>query len=71
MTTLIAPSRGMGYTDIYLDFIDGNGKAGDFYRAQSLESVAESLDGLSFPREKMAAILRRQNEAFGARTRRS
>ena len=56
----------MGYTDIYLDFIDGNGKAGDFYRARNLESVAAALDGLSFPREKMATILHRQNKSFGA-----
>ena len=63
---LIPPSKGLGYKDIYLDFLAGKNPPKEFYFADSLEEVAARLDGINYDREKMAAILARQNRAYGA-----
>ncbi len=65
MTTLVEPSQ-LGYSKIYLDFLAERDSASSFYRASDLKSVAEQLDRKSFPRDRMADILTRQNKAFGA-----
>ncbi len=63
---LISPSKKLGYTDIYLDFVAGKNPPRNLYPAESLESVADRLDQVPYDREKMAAILRRQNKACGS-----
>ena len=67
--SLVQPSKALGYSDIYLDFVAGNGHSTHFYLAGSLEEVAGRLDSVSFPREALAAILKRQNSAYGVSTK--
>lgn len=63
---LITPSKNLGYKDIFLDFLAGKNPPKHFYEADCLERVVEKLDRLAFDRGKMAAVLRRQNELYGA-----
>ncbi len=63
---LVQPSKSLGYSNIYLDFVAGNNPPRNLYYADSLEAVAEGLDRVDYDREKMAAILRRQNEQLGS-----
>lgn len=64
--SLVHPSKALGYSDLYLDFVAGNGHSTSFYLAGNLEKVAGRLDSVAFQREALAGILRRQNLSFGA-----
>lgn len=64
MRCLITATKAMGYSDIYLDYLCGCGSAGSFYRAGSIDEAAAQLDGRQHDREKIAAILTRQNRAY-------
>lgn len=66
MNSLIAPSKELGYSNIYLDFLNGSKSARSFYPAGSLEDVAKNLDNINYPRDTMAEILKKQNLSFGA-----
>jgi bacillithiol biosynthesis cysteine-adding enzyme BshC len=66
MTDLITPGKAMGYTDIYLDFISGQDSATQLFSSKSVEEVAARLDAVSYDRERIAAILERQNRLLGA-----
>jgi bacillithiol biosynthesis cysteine-adding enzyme BshC len=66
MTDLITPGKAMGYTDIYLDFISGQDSATHLFSSKSVEEVAARLDTVSYDRERIAAILERQNRLLGA-----
>lgn len=63
---LITPSKNLGYKDIFLDFLAGKNPPKHFYLADCLDRVAEKLDRVAFDREKIADILRKQNELYGA-----
>lgn len=63
---LINPSKALGYSDIYLDYLAGKDAARKFYYAADLDEVIPKLDAINYDRDKMAAILERQNRAFGA-----
>jgi len=65
-SSLVRPSKALGYSDIYLDFLAGKNDSRHFYLANDLASVASQLDSVSFEREAMAVILKRQNEVYGA-----
>ncbi len=60
----ILPSRQLGYTQLYLDFLAGTGSARSFYSSRTVEETAQTLDQISFFRKEVVAILRRQNETF-------
>lgn len=66
MNSLIAPSKELGFSNIFLDFLAGTNPARNFYPSDSIEKVAEQIDKHSYPREAMARILEEQNELFGA-----
>ncbi|MFH1686790.1 MAG: bacillithiol biosynthesis cysteine-adding enzyme BshC [bacterium] len=66
MRSLIQPTRAMGYSDLYLDFLCGRAPARDFYRVTNLSDAAANLDAVDFPRGAMASILRSQNVTYGA-----
>ncbi len=66
MTRLIPPSKSLGYSDIFLDFLAGGDTARHLYRAAGVEEVAAALDRLNYDRDTMAAVLRSQNSSFGA-----
>ena len=62
---LIPVSRGLGYSDIYVDFVSGRGTAREFYAAGDLADTARRIDQHAYDRRRLAAVLRRQNDAFG------
>ena len=64
--TPIAPSRKLGYTQLYLDFLAGAGSARKFYSSQNADVTARALDRIQFDRQATVSILRRQNETFGS-----
>ncbi|MFQ6007366.1 MAG: bacillithiol biosynthesis cysteine-adding enzyme BshC [Candidatus Zixiibacteriota bacterium] len=64
MTDLITPSKTMGYSDIYLDFITGQYSATHFFSSKTIKEVAAKLDAVSYDREWISAILERQNRLF-------
>lgn len=63
---LIKPTKALGYTDIYLDFIGGVESARVFYHAESLSDVASKLDNVKYDRGTVADILVAQNRLYGA-----
>lgn len=66
MNCHIAPFRGMGYSDLYLDFVSEKDSARRFFAAPSLEATAHALDQREFDRERLVRLLRAQNESFSA-----
>ena len=66
MRCLITATKEIGYSDIYLDYLCGCGSAGSFYRAGSIDEAASQLDGRQHDRERIVAILTRQNRAYHA-----
>ena len=66
MNRLITPSKQLGYSDLFLDFLNKNESAKLFYPSGSLDEVAVQLDQKSYPRKKLAEILIDQNQSFGA-----
>lgn len=66
MIELVAPSRELGYSNIFLDFLADIGSARHFYLAPGVVKVAHELDQLEFDRKWIVQTLRRQNEALGA-----
>jgi bacillithiol biosynthesis cysteine-adding enzyme BshC len=66
MNNLIAPAKVLGYSQIYLDFIEQSKNTRQFYPATSLKDVADKLDSIDYNREKIAEILKKQNQEFGA-----
>jgi uncharacterized protein YllA (UPF0747 family) len=63
---LITPGKNLGYKDIYLDFLAGKNPPKRFYLADCFEGVTAKLDRRNYERDKLAAILHRQNERYGA-----
>ncbi len=66
MRHIIKPTRAMGCSDIYLDFLAEKNAARKFYPTASIYDSAAQLRHQEFDRKKVAAILERQNAAFGA-----
>lgn len=63
--TLIAPEI-LGYTRLYLDFVNRQPPACDFYPAGSLETVADEIDRREFDRQAIVDLLKKQNRIYGA-----
>ena len=63
---LIPPSKNLGYTDLYLDFVNGRVKGNSFYLADHIEAVAGELDKITYDRSRLVAILTEQNKRFDA-----
>lgn len=66
MAKRIAPSKDLGYSDMYIDFVSGLHKARHFYALDNIQDVAARLDGIQFDRDRLADIVRAQNVAWGA-----
>lgn len=66
MTELITPTKGMGYTDLYLDFVSGNQKATGFFASDDLNDIAARVSEVNYDRSQIVSILKRQNERYGA-----
>lgn len=64
--SLVQPSKSLGYSDIYLDFLAGDDPSARFYIAKSLEDVAARLDAVEFDRKEMVRILEKQNRTYRA-----
>ena len=63
---LIAPDKSLGYSKIFLDYIAGLNSARHFYSGDNIESVAEQLNKIEYPRNRMADVLTRQNKAYNS-----
>jgi len=63
---LIAPSKALGYSDIYLDFVAGLYTARHLYAVDNIAEVATCLDAVPYDRDQAADILKNQNIALGA-----
>ena len=66
MSTLIAPGKGLGYSNIYLDFLKGSGTAKELYLADDFNKVVELLHHHMYDRKKLVQILKKQNTIFGS-----
>ena len=66
MTELIAPSKSLGYTNLYLDFLAGRRSARHLYASSDIAETATRLDEITYDRERLVTILERQNRSFGA-----
>jgi bacillithiol biosynthesis cysteine-adding enzyme BshC len=66
MKELVAPSKELGYSNIFLDFLADTGSARHFYLAPGVVKVAHELDQVEFDRKWIVTTLRRQNQALGA-----
>ncbi len=66
---LIAPTKGLGYSNFYLDFLAGRESARNFFATQSLADAAARLGSTAYQRDQLAEILIRQNQSFGASDR--
>jgi bacillithiol synthase len=63
---LIPPSKALGYSDLYLDFLAGKSPARDFYLAHDPREVASAVERHTYRRAELVSVLTRQNRAFGA-----
>ncbi len=61
---LIDPAK-LGYSKIYMDFLNGQAPAVDFYLSRDLSAVASALDGVDFRRAELLSILHAQNTIYG------
>lgn len=68
MSRLVAPSKALGYSRLYLDFLAGNPSARQFFLASSLDETVAQLDRRSYDRRRLIDILTHQNREFGAST---
>ncbi|MEW6413371.1 MAG: bacillithiol biosynthesis cysteine-adding enzyme BshC [Candidatus Zixiibacteriota bacterium] len=66
MSNIIAPSKTLGYTSIFLDFLTGSGPARSFFHASGPQEVAAGLDGLDYDRSALVDILVAQNQLYRA-----
>ncbi|MCK4858905.1 MAG: bacillithiol biosynthesis BshC, partial [candidate division Zixibacteria bacterium] len=66
MTELIAPSKSLGYTNLYLDFLAGRRSARHLYASSDIADTAARLDEITYDRERLVTILEGQNRSFGA-----
>ncbi len=64
--SLIAPDKKLGYSKIYIDFLEERESAKNFYLSPDLKTVADSLDKINYNRESIVAVLKKQNENFNA-----
>ena len=61
----VVPSRALGYSDLYLDFLAGKSPASDFYLAHDVAAVSRQIDQSTYRRSDLVRILTRQNTEFG------
>jgi len=66
MNSLIEPSKTLGYSNIYLDFLQRKESVKPFYPTDSVEWAASRLDSINYNRDTISGILKKQNIIFGA-----
>ncbi len=62
---LVTPSKALGLSQLYLDYLNGKAPASDFLAADGLSAIASAIDRREYARGKMHDILQRQNREFG------
>lgn len=62
----VAPSKALGYSDLYLDFLAGKSPAREFYLSSDISEIARRIDQFSYRRTELVEILSRQNREYGA-----
>ena len=63
---LIPPSKALGYSELYLDFLAGKSSATSFYRQNDPSAVLSELDRIKYRRQELVEILSRQNRSYHA-----
>ncbi len=66
MNNSIAPSKTLGYSNIFLDFVAESMPVKSLFTALSPVQVAEKLDALQYDRQQICDILEDQNRSYGA-----
>jgi bacillithiol synthase len=66
LNRLVPPSKALGYSTLYLDYLAGASSARQFFLAPDIEDSVVELDRQSYDREKLTEILHRQNLQFGS-----
>ncbi len=69
MSNLIAPSKSLGYSNIFLDFLADVSSARNFYPSQNIDDVAAKIDAVDYRRDDICGILDAQNRLYGASQR--
>ena len=64
--SVIEPGVNLGYSDIYIDFLNREGKATRFYYSSDINRVAEKLDEILYNRDKLVNILLKQNKVYNS-----
>lgn len=65
----VAPSKALGYSDLYLDFLAGKPPAREFYLSRDIGEIAARIDQFSYRRTELVEILTRQNREYGVDTK--
>ncbi|MFZ1685113.1 MAG: bacillithiol biosynthesis cysteine-adding enzyme BshC [Candidatus Zixiibacteriota bacterium] len=66
MQKLVEPSKELGYSQLYIDFLADKPSARKFFLSRGIPSTVEEIDRHSYPRAEMIQILQRQNKLFGS-----
>lgn len=67
MSNLIAPSKALGYSNIFLDFLADDPSVRSFYPAEGVSEVTSVVDSVAYDRDAICEILVRQNRLYGVR----
>jgi len=66
MNNLIAPSRTLGYSNIFIDFVTDSKPATSLFTGLSPAQIADKLDHVEYNRPAICDILEKQNKLYGA-----
>jgi bacillithiol biosynthesis cysteine-adding enzyme BshC len=61
---LITPSKALGLSSLYLDYLSGRKPAADFLASDNPVAIAETIDRRDYRRDQLCSILIRQNRGF-------
>lgn len=63
---LINPTKALGFSSLYLDFLAGNAPARQLFVSPGYQYSADQIDNHGYQRERLVQLLTRQNQAFGS-----
>jgi bacillithiol biosynthesis cysteine-adding enzyme BshC len=63
---LIDPTKALGFSDLYLDFLAGQASARHLFVSSGFQQTAKQIDSFTYHREKLVSVLTRQNREYGA-----
>jgi bacillithiol synthase len=66
LNKLVAPTKALGYSQLYLDYLAGKLSARQFFLSGNFDEIATATEARDYHRTQLIAILRRQNTVYGA-----